>query len=294
MDTTPPRFIDAVQGELLEGPVWSTMEQALYLVDIVAQTLIRYRPADQGLSKWKMPGDIGCVALRARGESVAVALRSGLFGFNIETEVLEPLAPADYDVRTTRFNDGCVDRQGRLWVGSIYEPRDHPAAALYRYDGHGVLKRVRKGFTTSNGLAFSLDGRTAYFADTPQRKVWAFDIDDVGDLHHQRVFIDFERMALPGRPDGATVDSEGCYWLALIDAWRVARFDPTGKLMREIELPVRWPTKACFGGKELKTLYVTSLRAGRDPAQLAESPQTGTLLAIETEYKGVPEVCLKI
>ena len=289
MDTHALRFIDTVQGDLLEGPVWATNEQALYLVDIVAQTLIRYRPADETVSKWKMPGDIGCVALRRQSGSIVVALRSGLFAFDMTSEAFDPLAPADYDVRTTRFNDGCVDRRGNLWIGTIYEPRDHPAAVLYRYDGHGVLKRVRKGFTTSNGLAFSLDGRIAYFADTPQRTVWAFDVDEEGELHHQRVFIDFEAQGLPGRPDGATIDADGCYWLAMIDAWRVGRFNPSGKLMRSVELPVRWPTKPCFGGPDLKTLYITSLRVGRDPAQLAESPRTGTLIALEGEGQGVPE-----
>ena len=293
MHAFAPRFIDSIQGDLLEGPVWSVAEQALYLVDIVGQTLIRYRPADENTNRWKMPGDVGCIALRQRPGSVVVALRSGLFGFDTTTEAFDPLAPADYDVRTTRFNDGCVDRFGNLWIGTIYEPRDHPAAALYRYDGHGVLKRVRKGFTTSNGLAFSVDGRIAYFADTPQRKVWSFDVDEDGELHHQRVFIDFEALQLPGRPDGATVDAEGCYWLALIDAWRIARFDPFGKLMTQVELPVRWPTKPCFGGADLKTLYVTSLRTGRDPAQLAESPRTGTLIAIENLGQGVPEGCLR-
>lgn len=289
MNQGAPVFIDSVRGELLESPVWSEVEQALYLVDILAQTLIRYSPSEGSIARWKLPGDVGCVALRNTPGHVVLGLRSGLFGFDTASEALEPLAPVDYDVRTTRFNDGCIDRAGRLWIGTIYEPRDHPAAALYRYGGGGVLKRVRKGFTTSNGLAFSREGHVVFFADTPQRKVWAFDIDEEGELHHQRIFIDFEAAGLPGRPDGATVDADGCYWLALIDAWRVARFDPQGRLMEEIELPVRWPTKPCFGGPELKTLYVTSLRTGRDAAQLAESPQSGTLIAIETDIRGRPE-----
>jgi sugar lactone lactonase YvrE len=284
-----PTPIESVRGELLESPVWSVAEQALYLVDIVAQQLIRYRPAEGSVKKWCMPGDVGCVALRNRPGQVALGLRSGLFGFDTSSEVLEPLAPVDYDVRTTRFNDGCVDRTGRLWIGTIYEPRDHPAAILYRYDGKDALKHVRKGFTTSNGLAFSREGDIVYFADTPQRKVWVFDLDEEGELHRQRIFIDFDTANLPGRPDGATVDAEGCYWLALLDAWRVARFDPQGKLMREIELPVRWPTKPCFGGTDLKTLYVTSLRTGREPGQLAESPLSGTLIAVDTDIAGLPE-----
>lgn len=283
------QFLDKVDGELLESPVWSVSEQALYLVDIRAQALIRYDPVNNEARRWKMPGEIGCVALRRSAGSVLVALRSGIFLFDIASEALHPLAPAEYDVRSTRFNDGAVDRAGRLWIGTIYEPRDRPAAALYRYDGAGALRRVREGFTTSNGLAFSNDGRRAYFADTPQRKVWRFELDGAGEVQAQHLHIDFETAQIPGRPDGATVDADDCYWLALIDAGRIARFDPAGKLMRSFEVPVSWPTKVCFGGADLETLYVTSLRAGRDAAQLATSPRSGTLLALQPGCKGAPE-----
>src|SRR5690606_29900507 len=116
-------------------------------------------------------------------------------------------------------------------------------------------------------------GAIGYCADTPARKVWTFDIDPAtGDASERRVFIDLQTLSIDGRPDGATVDAEGCYWVALIDAWRVARFDPFGQLMQSIELPVRWPTCPCFGGPDLKTLYVTNLRTGRKADQLAESP----------------------
>jgi sugar lactone lactonase YvrE len=289
MKEPAPSFIDKIDGELLESPVWSAAEQALYLVDIRGRRLIRYEPARDEVRDWKMPGDAGCVALMREPGRVAVALRSGLFAFDIASEVLDPLAPPDYDVLKTRFNDGSVDRDGRLWIGTIYEPRDRRDAALYRYDGSGAPKRVREGFTTTNGLACSLDGRTLYAADTPQRKVWAFDLDETGEIQGERLHIDFESAQLPGRPDGATVDAEDCYWLALIDAGRVARFDPAGKLMQSIEVPVRWPTKPCFGGADLRTLYVTSLRTGRDPAQLAASPRSGTLVAVDAGVTGVAE-----
>lgn len=291
MKTFTPTLIDAVKGELLESPLWSVAEQALYLVDIAQRLLLRYAPSTGTLNQWSMPGDPGALALRSGG-GVLITLRSGLFGFDPDTEALEPLWPADYDITTTRFNDGRCDRQGRFWVGTIYEPRDRAGAALYCFDRKG-LRRKLAGVTVANGLAFSPDGCTAYLADTPTRLVWAFDLDPVsGELSRRRTFIDFEAQGLSGRPDGATVDREGCYWLAMIDAGCIARFDPQGQWMQSIELPFSWPTMPCFGGPELQTMYVTSLRTGRKPEQLAASPDAGTLAAIEMDVRGLAEARL--
>ena len=285
----PARLITAVSGQLLESPVWSVAEQALYLIDIAARELIRYVPASDTAKRWQLPTDPGALA-PAHGGGLLIALRTGVFHFDPATAALNLIAAAPYDEDTMRFNDGGCDRQGRFWIGSIYEPRDRADAAIYRLDPDGTLHRVLDGITTANGLAFSPDGRTGYCADTPTRKVWMFDIDPAsGEASERRVFIDLAQLDIEGRPDGATVDAEGCYWLALIDAGRVGRFDPQGKLMQQIELPVRWPTAPCFGGPELKTLYVTNLRTGRQVDQLAASPDAGTLVCIETEVTGVPE-----
>lgn len=283
------RLIPAVSGQLLESPLWSATEHCLYLIDIAARELIRYVPHGDMVARWPLPADPGALALAARG-GLLVALRHGVFHFNSARGRVEHIVAAPYDPTHTRFNDGRVDRQGRFWIGSIYEPRDRAAAALYRLDADGSLHRVFDGFTTVNGLAFSPDGCTGYCADTPARKVWAFDVDAAtGAASHRRVHIDLQALGIDGRPDGATIDDEGCYWLALIDTGRVARFDPQGRLLRCIELPVRWPTCPAFGGDRLDTLYIANLRTGRAPELLAQSPAAGTLAVAAPQAIGYAE-----
>lgn len=286
---TQVHLIHAVSGQLLESPVWSTAAQCLYLIDIAACELIRYVPDGETVTRWRLPSNPGAIALADKG-GLIVALRSGIFHFDTTTAALTLISPPPYDPSTTRFNDGRVDTRGRFWIGSIYEPRDRADTSIYRLETDGRLHRVFDGFTTSNGLAFSPDGRTGYCADTPARKVWTFDIDPTtGAPSERRIFVDLQALNIDGRPDGATIDAEGCYWLALIDAGRVARFDPHGKLMQQIDLPVRWPTCPCFGGADLQTLYVANLRTGRAPDQLAASPDAGTLVGVRLPVSGLPE-----
>jgi len=285
---TQARLIPSVTGETLESPVWSHAERCLYLIDIPARELLRYTPDRDAVKRWPLPSEPGALAL-CEGGGLLVALRTGIFRFDTATRTLTHVADPPYNPDRTRFNDGRCDAQGRFWIGSIYEPRDRAEAAFYRLDTDGTLQRVFDGVTTANGLAFSPDGRTGYCADTPARKVWAFDLDAQGHPSERRLYIDLQAANIDGRPDGAAVDSEGCYWLALIDSGRIGRFDPQGRLLQTVELPVRWPTCPCFGGDDLRTLYVANLRTGRKPEQLAQCPAAGTLVAVEVDVAGLPE-----
>jgi sugar lactone lactonase YvrE len=281
------RRVLEISGEVLECPVWCVRERALYWVDIVGRTLYRMDGVSQTVRSWRLHEEIGSFALREAGGAV-VALRSGLYTFDFETSALNEVARADYDTATTRFNDGKCDRQGRFWVGSMFEPRTQAAAAFYRLDPDRRVRRVIEGITLANGLAFSPDGRTIYFADTPTRTVFAARYDTrAGAVGERRAFARFAEGK--GRPDGAAVDAEGHYWVATIDVGRLSRFSPDGRLVREVEVPTRWPTMMAFGGPELRTLYVTSLRHQRPADQLAAFPLSGSLFALEVDVPGLPE-----
>jgi len=93
-----------------------------------------------------------------------------------------------------------------------------------------------------------------------------------------------------GKPDGLTVDAQGCLWVAMWDGWHVARFSPDGEPMQRIRLPVARPTSCCFGGASLETLFVTSasVRLGAD--ELAAAPLSGSLFALDIPgVRGLPE-----
>ena len=174
------------------------------------------------------------------------------------------------DQRTSRFNDGRVDPAGRFLAGTIDEPKDGGKAHLYRYDRRG-LATLAGGLLTSNGVAFSPDGRTLYHSDTPTFTVWRYAYDPAtGEATDKTLFVRLEPTETDrGRPDGAAVDAEGCYWTALFEGGRIQRYAPDGRLLAEYAVPARCPTMVCFGGPDLKTLYVTSARTGRSESELA-------------------------
>ena len=230
-----------------------------------------------------------------------MALRDGIYLAREWGGPLELLATAPYDTRKQRFNDGKCDAQGRFWAGSLYEPKDKAMGVLYMLDGqgmHAMLGGDKDGVVTANGLAWSPDGRTAYWADTAAHQIRAFDFDSAsGHLTHGRVFYRATPKpkgwawdsAAPygGRPDGAAVDSEGCYWSAQYEGGRLLRISPTGQVLAEVATPVPCPTMPCFGGADLKTLFITTSRQGRSPQELAQYPGAGCLWATRVEVAGL-------
>jgi sugar lactone lactonase YvrE len=205
---------------------------------------------------------------------------------------LTPIVAAPYDQAITRFNDGHVDPAGRFWVGTIYEPRDKPAAAMYVLEKGQLRQAWSGGMTNSNGSGFSPDRKTMYHADTAAHRVTRLDYDaTTGAVSNQRLLHQFsmdKENNYGGRPDGAAVDSEGNYWVAMFEGARIAKLSPDGGLLGEIALPVRCPTMPAFGGPDLRTLYVTSAGA-RPAAELAQYPLSGKLLAIRMDVAGRAE-----
>jgi sugar lactone lactonase YvrE len=268
-----------------ENPVWSPDEGALYWIDIRAPALHRLDPATGASRSWTMPDSIGAFALMSGGRAL-VALRAGLAVLDLATGTLAPCAAAPYDPATCRFNDGHCDRAGRFWVGSMRESGTGPVG-LYRYDRSGLVQQA-DGIGQANGLAFSPDDRLLYHADTLARTIYAYPFDrHRGSIGERRTFV---RVAAErGKPDGAAVDEEGCYWSACHGAGRLARYRPDGALDREILLPVSQPTMMAFGGADLDTLFVTSERHGLDAASLAREPLAGGIFRVAAGVRGLPE-----
>ncbi|MFM0628316.1 SMP-30/gluconolactonase/LRE family protein [Paraburkholderia xenovorans] len=279
-----------------ESPVWRVAEQALYWVDIPAQKIARLRIDSGERSEWLLPEKVACIAFDHRG-TVLAGCETGLFAVPLTEPSTngEPvqvtgrkLAAPDFACDDMRFNDGRCDRQGRFWAGTMVQDMAaaKPAGALYRFDAHGVLSAPVVGaLITQNGLAWSPDGTTMYLSDSYplRRQIWAFDYDvETGEPRNRRVFADLNHHA--GRPDGAAVDADGCYWICANDAGLLLRFTPEGKLDRQIAVPAIKPAMCAFGGRDLDTLFVTSIR----PAANA-SEHDGHLFAVRPGVTGLPE-----
>lgn len=274
-----------------ESPVWSVRDQALYWVDIPAGRLHRWSPDGQTQS-WQAPQMVACIAADGQGGWIA-GMETGLFHLQPgdgEQLTATPLVDVRHAQAGMRFNDGRCDRQGRFWAGTMLMDMGAGAVvgAMYRYQaGQQDLEAQLQGFIVPNGLGFSPDGKTLYLSDSHPsvQKIWAFDYDtDSGTPHNRRLFVDMNEH--PGRPDGAAVDADGCYWICGNDAGLIHRFTPQGKLDRSLAVPVKKPAMCAFGGPDLDTLFVTSIRPGGD---LADQPLAGGVFALRPGVKGLEE-----
>lgn len=276
-----------------ESAIWHEVESALYWVDIDGLTVNRLHAASGKFSSWKMGSEPSALAIDDNNYLV-VATRNGLLRLNTTDGSETPLMDAPYDTGKVRFNDGRVDPAGRFWIGTIYEPRDQPAAEMYVLDKDQLRLAWSGGMTNSNGLAWSLDGRTMYHADTTSHRIDCYDFDPAtGEHSNRRTLLTFpsDKKAADygGRPDGATMDSEGMYWVAMFEGARVLRIAPDGRIDREIALPVKCPTSLAFGGPDLRTLYITSASHGRSEEEIAQYPHTGKVLALRLDVAGREE-----
>jgi L-arabinonolactonase len=272
---------------LAESPVWSEGERSLYWVDIKRRLIHRFEPRTRAHRTWSVPEDIGSLALRERGGAV-LAMRSGFALFDFETGAVRALANPIAGRDGLRFNDGRADPGGRFWAATVSERREPGTAALYRLDPDGTCSEVAGGLTIGNGIAWSPDARTMYYADSWTRTVYAQDFDATnGTTRNRRVLTVFPEGA--GVPDGATVDAEGFLWYAHYDGWRIARYAPDGRLAREIMLPVQRPTSCEFGGPGLRALYVTTANNGLSAQELAQGPLAGSLFALDVGVHGIAE-----
>lgn len=300
MTTPKAELVVDARNAVGESPVWHMAEQALYWVDIPAGTLNRWTLATQKSSTWQAPEMLACVAPTATGHWIAGA-ESGVFELTPKddgTMGFQTLATARHALPDMRFNDGRCDRQGRFLAGTMLNkmPSSPQSGCVYSYQQYsssnareiGQLVRLLDGFCTPNGLAFSPDGRTMYLSDSHPsvQLIWAFDYDTAGGTpSNRRVFVDMN--PLPGRPDGAAVDADGCYWICGNDAGLVHRFTPTGKLDRSLVVPVKKPAMCAFGGVNLDTLFVTSIRPqGLD---LSDQPFAGGVFALRPGVCGLAE-----
>ncbi|RZI74049.1 MAG: SMP-30/gluconolactonase/LRE family protein [Variovorax sp.] len=291
------------QCELGESPFWHPAERSLYWIDIPGRAVLRTRGEVGGsIERWALPEEPGCIAPARRG-GLVIALRSGLHRAKEWGGALQMLAPADYDTATMRFNDGKCDPLGRFWAGTLNEAKDNPNATLYCLDARNgrapAVSRMANHATTANGLAFSPDGGTAFWADTAAHAIRAWDWHAVNNtLSHERMFRQFDLkpegwtpdggVPYQGRPDGATIDAAGDYWAAMFEGAQLLRLGPAGATRESVALPVQCPTMPCFGGDDLRTLFVTTARKGRPAAEIQRLPASGSVIHARVDTPGLP------
>ncbi len=285
------RRVGSLVTELGECPVWDRRLGRLLLEDIEGRAIHRVDIDTGGVETRDLPGRPGSFVLTADPDRLVVAMEHELVELRWSTGAVTALCDVETPDPEVRLNDGRCDPSGRYWVGSMDLP---PEAGRHRgrlhritvTDGHVEIHEQRDGVGVANATAFSPDGTVMYWADTPTSTVWSYDVDpETGDRSNERVFLDF--TDLPGLPDGAGVDADGCLWVACVTGSAVLRATPDGSVDRIIDVPVLLPTMPAFVGPELDRLVVTSIsteRADADPAF-----PDGCLLELDVDAVGLHE-----
>jgi sugar lactone lactonase YvrE len=277
----------AGQDQLGETPLWCDRTKKLWWVDIERPKLRWLDPATGADGLAPLPGTFaGTQALTADGRRL-LAEDLVLYALDLDSGARTDIASVE-PCLDNRLNDGRVDARGRFWVGTMDNQLHRPTGSLYRIDPDGTTTAMTRDVIVSNGIAFSPDWRTLYFTDTRRHLSFAYDLDlDDGTIGGRRVLAD--HTATGDRPDGACVDVDGCVWMAFFAGGRIVRHRPDGRVDRTIPLPVTNPTCLCFGGDDLKTLFVTSATKFLTPEQRAAEPLAGALFAIHGAGQGLPE-----
>lgn len=281
--------LQPANATLGEGPVWDARRNVLWWVDIKQQKLLCFQPdstatGGKQIGQWQLPGQIGCLGLWA-DDRLILALEDGIYGFDPATASLirhSALAP---EPGAIRFNDGKVDPTGRFWVGSLDDTTFPASGALYSVAANGTSQRHLNDICCANGIGWTADATTMFFTDSMRRVIWQYDFDAAtGTISNQR---DFAQIVGPAVPDGLAVDEDGCVWSALWDGGAIVRFDPQGREIERVALPVLRPTSCAFGGQNRRTLFVTSASIGLSAQDLMAGPLAGGLFAINTDTRGV-------
>ena len=285
MDAARAQLLIDSQCTLGEGATWCASSGRFYWTDIEGKRLWRYDPRDRTSVSFAMPERLACFALCADPDALLLGLASRLAFFDLATGAIETITEVEAGL-PTRLNDGRCDRQGRFVFGTKHDVDQAEAiGGFYRLNGDLSLERLPLAdCAISNSIAFSPDGATMYYCDSPTRQIRVCDYPSFGN---DRVFVELQDAA--GVPDGSTIDSDGGLWNAQWGGARVVRYAPDGRETARIDVPTSQPSCVAFGGAQFDTLYVTSARIGLDEQALQGDVGAGGVFIATPAARGVAE-----
>lgn len=274
------RSVWKAEAVLGEGPVWSPERQLLLFLDIKGRRMMRYDLTTGEGQARPLAERVSWIIRRREGGWLAGA-ESGFADLDLDALTLRPFGHPEPDRPRNRFNDAKADAWGRLWAGTMDDREQEVSGALYRLGADRRWIRLDDGYRVPNGPTFSLDGRSAWHADSARRQVWRYALDAEGAVTGRRPWLTFDPEW--GYPDGMATDAEGCVWIACWGGSAVMRFDPDGRRISAVTLSAVQPTSLAFAGDALERLFVTSAAIGRE-----DEPGAGDLFEVEAGVSGAP------
>ncbi|MDQ7249999.1 SMP-30/gluconolactonase/LRE family protein [Dongia sedimenti] len=280
-----PALFGAHRALLGESPVWDADKGRLLWCDISDRAILAADLKGTVTDRWGFPGKVGSFGLCASGRFIVGVARAVML-FNPADGALSTLCALESEPETNRLNDGKVGPDGAFWIGTMDDrPVREAQGTLYRITADGKAEKKVTGMTVPNGLAWGPGGTILYHSDSRGQWIDAYDFVPAtgGWSNRRRIVADIAEQA--GRPDGGACDVEGCYWSAGVSAGVLNRYSPDGKLLETLKLPFPAPTMPCFGGDDMKTLFVTSLS---DNKTLPPNPNSGGIAVLRLAVAGVP------
>jgi sugar lactone lactonase YvrE len=235
--------------------------------------------------QWRFDKRVTLV-LRDKQDKLLLGMEGGLARFDPDTGDLQWLVDIEKEMHKHRCNDGGIDSEGRLWVGTLDMDFAEGTGSVYCIDEDLILQKKIEGATISNGLVWSPDNTRLYFIDSPRRRVDSFVFDPAsGAIRFEKVAVQIPEHL--GGPDGMAIDEEGMLWVAHWGGFGVYRWNPlTGELLDSVKVPVPNVSSCVFGGEELDHLIISTARQDLSPAELAEYPQSGDIFVVKLPVKG--------
>jgi len=278
----------SVQDEVGETPIWIPNEQAMYWIDMEGSVVHRYDPATGEKKDWALDVAVTALARRASGGWI-LASKTGLVFWDQETNTTEFIADPTADREAIRFNDTTIDRQGRLLAGTAnIQQYDAPDGVVYRLDADKSLHEIDDGYAVANGMGFSPDGKTLYVTDMFNNRIIVLDYDtEAGTVSNRRTFV--EVPTDEGLPDGLIVDADGFVWSAHWAGSRITRYDPNGRVERQIPVPATNATCLGFGGADMNELYITTAWFFMSEEERQAQPRAGDVFRVKTDVTGLVE-----
>tara|TARA_B100001057_G_scaffold499972_1_gene612767 strand:- start:1051 stop:1938 length:888 start_codon:yes stop_codon:yes gene_type:complete len=279
-----------------EGITFSKKDQTLYWLDInYTSKLYKFNLINQQKDIFEIPEIVTATTIKSENEIILVS-NNGINLFNINSKKFERILNIENKLLHTRSNDGASDAKGRLWFGTMQNNFDKDCKSipikenigkLYRVDKDNIITVVEDNLGIPNTFVWSPDNKNFYFTDTLDGSIMKYDYDiETGNLSNKQFFAKFDI----GFPDGSTMDTDGCLWNCRWGGSCVVRYTPSGEVDQVIEMPVENITNCVFGGKDLKTLFITSANnPGKNQHEL-----DGSLFSINLNYQGLEDHKSKI
>ena len=279
-----------------EGITYSSVNNNIYWLDINnISKLFKLNLSSNKKEIFQLPEIVTASSVKSDDELI-LASNNGLNLFTVSSKKYERIIGIEDQLTSTRSNDGGSDAHGRFWLGTMQNnfdkdgndiPIKKNVGKLYKVEVNKKVTVVEEGLGIPNTFVWSPNNTKFYFTDTLNGEILNYNFNlEEGELSNKNTFSSFDR----GFPDGSTIDTDGCLWNCRWGGSCVVRFTPDGKVDQIIEMPVQNITNCVFGGKDMKTLFITTAsNKGENQNDL-----DGSLFAVNLNYQGLEDNKSKI